>query len=489
MRKGGGVKSKLGKEDPFENDPDIIAAKERAKATEKQLAVMYEELKNRNYEVVSVHDTRDEAEDIAGDTMDVIEKSDGKWQVIRKKMNGGGEVEDANLMSRILNTLKGNDFYTDKGLSFENLVPLVHTVMKEYLSHDKGNPIITKFNEAIYFEPNQEHIDREGIDIAQIEYATHFITGFTNVGSVKKRSFDKSKFDALQFLIPVLKSPDVKRLRQLPDVIKNRKDAIVYAKEISIGKGLCIILIAEISVEGVVRAVTFLPKDKCGYIQKQEASNVWLDASVIFSPPNETPPSDKSQTKAAGGSLSRSSNSKDKYNFNTPSNNFSLKLYDINNQVVANINIVGKTIKNEGKTLTVDQLYSKYIERINKEAPDFSDASYPISTEKSSSGGTALGLSDDPIISRAHDKDTKNIQVGGNYQFKNNHGSFTSVKVMPIDENLRASKEFFTVEIKVRRKDGEVTRIQTRHKTFPISEYDAYISDLKKRIGGKSETA
>ena len=78
-------------------------------------------------------------------------------------------------------------------------------------------------------------------------------------------------------------------------------------------------------------------------------------------------------------------------------------------------------------------------------------------------------------------------EVSGYYSFKNPFGSFTSVKIMPLDENLRTSTEFFTTEIKVRRKEGENISIQTKYKTFPISEYESYIKDLKERSGEKKE--
>ena len=60
--------------------------------------------------------------------------------------------------------------------------------------------------------------------------------------------------------------------------------------------------------------ISFLPKAECGHIKKQKASNIWIDASVYFSPLKEIPPSDESHTKAAGGRISRSTNNKDTKN-------------------------------------------------------------------------------------------------------------------------------------------------------------------------------
>lgn len=85
-------------------------------------------------------------------------------------------------------------------------------------------------------------------------------------------------------------------------------------------------------------------------------------------------------------------------------------------------------------------------------------------------------------------------EVGGNYQFANPFGSFTSIKVMPVDEHLKPSYEYFTVQTTVRakQKDGE-TRVQTKPlRTYPISEYEHFMKDLMNRgdikkydVGGK----
>ncbi|HWY12366.1 MAG TPA: hypothetical protein VN026_13620, partial [Bacteroidia bacterium] len=269
-----------------------------------------------------------------------------------QELVGTGKFKDGGILlmseqdriALILKTLKDNKFYSEKQLNFISLAPLVNLIISQYLIYDENNPIVTRFNEAVYFHPDERHLKREGLDISQIEYATHFITG----GKSNERTFDKSKYDAIQFLIPMLKSPDVQRLHQKGDKEKNRKEAIVYAKEISINKGICVSLIAEISKDGVIRAVTFLPKDRCGYIEKQKASNVWSDAPVIFSPRNETPPSDSSQTMSTGGSIRHSSTSKGTKNTDNNANN--LKLYNIDSQEVVNYDIVdGKIFINDNE--------------------------------------------------------------------------------------------------------------------------------------------
>lgn len=85
-------------------------------------------------------------------------------------------------------------------------------------------------------------------------------------------------------------------------------------------------------------------------------------------------------------------------------------------------------------------------------------------------------------------------EVGGNFRMPNLFGSYTSVKVMPVDENLRPSKDYFTVQVEVRSKTGEedVYIIQPKPlKTFPISKYNDFMQDLLQRgatkyeVGGK----
>lgn len=78
-------------------------------------------------------------------------------------------------------------------------------------------------------------------------------------------------------------------------------------------------------------------------------------------------------------------------------------------------------------------------------------------------------------------------EIGGNYHFKNDLSSFTSVKVMPVNSDMSISKNFFTVMTDVRRKakgekgDNGVVEIKQNRKTFPISAYNAFMDDLAAR--------
>lgn len=85
-------------------------------------------------------------------------------------------------------------------------------------------------------------------------------------------------------------------------------------------------------------------------------------------------------------------------------------------------------------------------------------------------------------------------EIGGNFSMPNQFGSFTTIKVMPVDERLRPSKDYFTVEVKVRAKtEKEGTDIiQPKPlKTYPISKYNDFMQDLLQRgatkyeVGGK----
>jgi hypothetical protein len=73
-------------------------------------------------------------------------------------------------------------------------------------------------------------------------------------------------------------------------------------------------------------------------------------------------------------------------------------------------------------------------------------------------------------------------EIGGNYTIKNDLGSFTSVKVMAIDSNYKPSKSHFSVQVSVRKKDGDKEIIQQKPiKTYPIESYDDFLNDLIKR--------
>lgn len=79
--------------------------------------------------------------------------------------------------------------------------------------------------------------------------------------------------------------------------------------------------------------------------------------------------------------------------------------------------------------------------------------------------------------------------LGGNYRLDNSFGSFTTITVMPIDENLRISKDYFSVKAEVRAKNEDGTyRLQIKPlKTYPIAKYDAFMSDLLIRGAKKME--
>jgi len=73
-------------------------------------------------------------------------------------------------------------------------------------------------------------------------------------------------------------------------------------------------------------------------------------------------------------------------------------------------------------------------------------------------------------------------EIGGNYTIKNDFGSFTSVKVMAIDSNYKPSKSHFSVQVSVRKKEGDKEVIQQKPiKTYPIESYDDFLNDLMKR--------
>src|ERR1035437_380317 len=271
------------------------------------------------------------------------------------RFNTGGGVgnnnifllNDADRIKYIHNLIINDSHFSDSKLNFKKFAEYINVAIKNCLIHDKKNPIITKFGEAIYFEPLQRYINEDGFNKAHIKYATHFISGYVDNAAKKDiRAFDKSKFDAMQILIPSLLSPDVVRLYQKKDKKRKRKEAIIYAKEIVIDNVRCIVLVTEITKEGEVRSVTFFPKNKCGFIEKQKASGDWSDASITRLIEKDTP-HDETQTMSTGGSMSHSSNTKDHTIIVTNTGKIATKYQIIDNQIVVNNEII-----------TVDELYS-----------------------------------------------------------------------------------------------------------------------------------
>jgi len=234
-----------------------------------------------------------------------------------KKMESGGPVNseskilklsDKERESKILHRLKTHSFYSDEHLSFELLAPIINDAAKTLLIYNHSNPLITRFGEGVYFIPELRHIEREGLDIAEIEYVAHFVTGYATHENIS-RSFDESKFEAFQLLIPALKSDDLGRFKQAGSAEKKHREAIVYAKQI-FNKKLCIVLLAEVAEDGCVRSYSFVPKEKWDYIQKQRASGSWLDAPVQIKPSDGNSPSHQGRSLATGGGVNH-------YNKNT----------------------------------------------------------------------------------------------------------------------------------------------------------------------------
>ena len=80
-------------------------------------------------------------------------------------------------------------------------------------------------------------------------------------------------------------------------------------------------------------------------------------------------------------------------------------------------------------------------------------------------------------------------EIGGNFSFKNKFGSFTSVKVMPVDASLKPSKEFFSLAITVRKTTSDGKNIIQNKPliTMPVSQYKEYMTDLKTKVNQGSE--
>ena len=269
-------------------------------------------------------------------------------------------LSDADRIKYIHSVITKDSHFSDYQLNFNQFSVYINVAIKNYLVHDKKNPIITKFGEAIYFEPHKKDIKKYGFNKAHVKYATHFISGYVDNTEKKDiRTFDKSKFDAMEILIPSLLSPDVVRLSQKADKEKNRKDAIVYAKEIVIDRVRCVILITEVTKEGEVRSVTFFPKKECGYIQKQTKKGEWVNAPINATTKDNRPP-DVPQAMSTGGSLSHSSNNKGNTILNK-NQNLSMKLYGVDCKVIVEYQIIDNQIVVNGEVITVDELYRRYI--------------------------------------------------------------------------------------------------------------------------------
>jgi hypothetical protein len=280
---------------------------------------------------------------------------------IEKLEDGGGVksnniflLNDTDRIKYIHSVIINDPHFSGSKLNLKKFAENINVVIKNYLIHDRKNPIITKFGEAIYFEPHQRYINEDGFNKAHVKYATHFISGYVENAQKKDiRTFDKSKFDAIQLLIPSLLSPDVVRLYQKKDKKKNRREAIIYAKEISLDKVSCVILVTEITKEGEVRSITFFPKKVCGYIEKQKASGYWSDAFMTRF--NEKQPSDETQTMSTGGSVRHNSNIKDNIIIDANTGDITAKYQIVNNQVVV-----------DDEVITVDELYNRYMLPISK---------------------------------------------------------------------------------------------------------------------------
>ena len=123
-----------------------------------------------------------------------------------------------------------------------------------------------------------------------------------------------------------------------------------------------------------------------------------------------------------------------------------------------------------GEYIGFSKVKGQSIEELRKKAIDFLDKAKAPKPTQMKEGGEV-------------------IDRGGNYHFENQFGSYTWVKIMPVDENLKLSPDYFSVQVTVNAKNEDGTqRVQPKPlKTYPISKYNDFIEDLINRGATKVE--
>lgn len=176
-------------------------------------------------------------------------------------------------VSQIKNILYADDFYDKEHIGA--ISKAIINVDDILLKYSPLNPLITSFNEQAYFHPHSEHIMREGIKIAFIKYAAHFVS------SGNPRREDTSKVAALKHIEEVLTTAKHRFIQKNDTDI----DSIIYLKELVEKGNTSVILVAEINQNGQIRAVTHLPSQRINQIKKKIDAGVWIPAAPINSIP------------------------------------------------------------------------------------------------------------------------------------------------------------------------------------------------------------
>lgn len=105
------------------------------------------------------------------------------------------ELSTPAFLREIENALASDSYYdTSKG-SFRDIALKTGEVIKQFLFYDQHSHLLSKYNDKVYFGPDNRHIVREGLRTALIKYAAHFVTSGT------PRSLDNQKVRNLSNII------------------------------------------------------------------------------------------------------------------------------------------------------------------------------------------------------------------------------------------------------------------------------------------------
>ncbi len=236
----------------------------------------------------------------------------------------------------IYGILASDPYYTEELGSLMLVAEQTLQVISMFAKHDENNPILTKFNDKVFFKAGSQVLEENGLFIGTIKYAAHFVTGKT--GDNNHRSLDKSKARHLGLLYDCIHDPE-KRIVEDKDGIKKIYYTKNYILDNKKEKRFVSLFFVEIDMDGHIRYITIMPDKSINWGDNKKSGG------FLIAPPQSfllsTNPSIKdAQVREISSKAIEHTNTKESttnIQHNIESLIHKIKLYCSDNQEVVNV--------------------------------------------------------------------------------------------------------------------------------------------------------
>jgi len=200
---------------------------------------------------------------------------------------GGDKVQEFTSIDDLINgnidraiefihgVLKSDPFYTEEEGPLMDVAEQTIQVISMFAKHDENNPIITQYNDKVFFKAGTRLLDQNGGFIGTIKYAAHFVTKDTL--DAKHRTYDSGKAKHIGLLYDCIHNPDTRAESK-----EGGKHKIFYLKNYILEnkeRRFATLFFVEID-DGFIRCITIMPNKT-----KNWGSNLKKNGGSISEPP------------------------------------------------------------------------------------------------------------------------------------------------------------------------------------------------------------